>query len=91
MLGIILGLVIIAAMEAFLHFSLHSSIQSCIDRECELVGLPPGCPEREFECTEWSGLSIFVYRVVGIVETVILLVTVLVGYIIRKVRNSDNG
>ena len=88
-LGIILGFLVIVAMEAYLQISLKISIQNYIDRACGAIGLPSGCPEAEFGCTEWSGLSVFVYWVVGFAQTAILLITVLIGYIIQTIRKSN--
>ena len=88
-LGILLGLLVIAAAEVYLQVALQASIQNCIDRACEAIGLPPGCSETEFGCGEWSGLSVFIYWVAGFVETVMLLITVLIGYGIQMERRLD--
>jgi hypothetical protein len=72
--AVLIGLVIIGVFQGYLHYSLDSSIQTCIDRACASAGLPPGCPEAEFGCTEWSGLSVFLFYIVGIAQAVIFIV-----------------
>ena len=60
-LGLALGLLPIGVMEAISHLSLQASIRSCLERACLSAGLPAGCEIAEFGCTEWSGLSVFLF------------------------------
>lgn len=39
-----------------------------------LAGQPPDCQIAEFGCTEWSGLSRFIYFAVGIVDLVVYMI-----------------
>jgi hypothetical protein len=64
-LGLALGLVPIALMEAIFHLSLGASIRRCLESACLSAGLAPGCGIPEFGCTEWSGLSYFLFWAAG--------------------------
>ncbi len=72
--ALLIGLVIIGAFQVYLHLSLESSIQACIDRACTSAGLPLGCHEAEFGCTEWSGVSVFLFYIAGIAQIIVLAV-----------------
>lgn len=72
--AVLIGLVIIGAFQVYLHRSLALSIQTCIERACTSIDLPPDCPEAEFGCTEWSGLSVFIFIITGIVQVLIFTV-----------------
>jgi hypothetical protein len=73
-LAVLIGLLTIGIFQIYLHRSLDSSIQACIDRACMSAGLPPDCPEAQFGCTEWSGLSVFFFYVTGMVQVIIFIV-----------------
>ena len=73
-LALLAGLVIIAAFQVYLHLSLEFSIQDCLDRVCTSAGLSPGCRIGEFGCTEWSGLSVFLFYAAGIAQAIVLAV-----------------
>jgi len=64
-LGLALGLLPISVMEAIYHLSLQASIRGCLERACLSAGLPAGCEIAEFGCTEWSGLSVFLFWAAG--------------------------
>ena len=70
-LGLALGLVPIAVMEAIFHLSLGASIRRCLERACLSAGLAPGCAIAEFGCTEWSGLSTFLFWAAGLAALVL--------------------
>jgi hypothetical protein len=72
--ALLIGLVIIGAFQVYLHLSLASSIQACIDRACASAGLPPGCHQAEFGCTEWSGLSVFIYYIAGVAQVIVFAI-----------------
>jgi hypothetical protein len=82
-LGVILALGIIALVELILQWTVSASIQDCLRRACASAGQPPDCQIAEFGCTEWSGLSRFIYFVVGIVD----LVLCIIGGVILLLRN----
>ena len=70
-LGLALGLLPISVMEAIYHLSLQASIRGCLERACLSAGLPAGCEIAEFGCTEWSGLSVFLFWAAALVVYVI--------------------
>jgi hypothetical protein len=72
--AILIGLLTIGVFQVYLHRSLDSSIQACIDRNCASAGLPLDCPEAKFGCSEWSGLSIFFFYIAGIIQVIIFTV-----------------
>ena len=82
-LGVILALGIIALVELILQWTVSASIQDCLRRACASAGQPPDCQIAEFGCTEWSGLSRFIYFVVGFVD----LVVYIIGGVILLLRN----
>jgi len=82
-LGVILALGIIALVELILQWTVSASIQDCLRRACASAGQPPDCQIAEFGCTEWSGLSRFIYFVVGIVDLMIYII----GGVILLLRN----
>jgi len=82
-LGVILALGIIALVELILQWTVSASIQDCLRRACASAGQPPDCQIAEFGCTEWSGLSRFIYFVVGIVD----LMVYIIGGVILLLRN----
>ena len=82
-LGVILALGIIALVELILQWTVSASIQDCLRRACASAGQPPECQIAEFGCTEWSGLSRFIYFVVGIVD----LMVYIIGGVILLLRN----
>jgi hypothetical protein len=78
-------------MEAGFHLSLQQSIRRCIDDACASAGLPPGCEIAEFGCTEWSGLSVFVFWAVGAIALVVYLLALVVIAVVRKRRAPYGG
>jgi len=64
-LGLALGLLPIGVMEAIYHLSLQASIHGCLESACLSAGFPAGCTIAEFGCTEWSGLSVFLFWAAG--------------------------
>jgi hypothetical protein len=87
--AILTGLVIIGVFQVYLHLSLDSSIRACIDRACTSAGLPPGCPQAEFGCSEWSGLSIFLFYIAGIVQVIIFAIGT--GIMIFLASRKESG
>jgi hypothetical protein len=83
-LGFVLGLLPIGAMEAAFHLSLQASIRDCLERACLSAGLPAGCDRIAFGCTEWSGLSQFLFWAAGLGA----LVVYALGFAILAVRES---
>ena len=73
-LGLALGLLPIGVMEAIYHLSLQASIRGCLKRACLSAGLPAGCTIAEFGCTEWSGLSVFLFWAAGAAALVLYAV-----------------
>jgi hypothetical protein len=90
-LGVFLGLLPIAVMEVGFWLALGASIQQCIDRACATAGLPPGCEIAQFGCTEWSGLSYFIFIVVGVVDAFLYLLGVIAIVVIYARRRAANG
>lgn len=74
LLAFLFGILLIGLYQVYLHQSLHASLQACIDRACRTAGLPPNCPEAQFGCTEWSGLSVFLFYVTGLIQGAIFIV-----------------
>ena len=70
-LGLILGLLPIAIMEAIFHGTLQFRIHRCIESACVSKGLPADCGLTEFGCTEWSGLAVFMFWAAGLVALVL--------------------
>jgi hypothetical protein len=93
-LGVFLGLVPIALMEIGFWLAMDASIKRCIDRACASAGLPPGCEIAQFGCTEWSGLSYFLFIVAGIADAFLYLAGVIAIAIIysrRRATTDDRG
>ncbi|KPK95299.1 MAG: hypothetical protein AMJ88_01490 [Anaerolineae bacterium SM23_ 63] len=72
--AVLMGLITIGAYQVYLHRSLALSIRACIERACTSIGLPHDCLEAEFGCTEWSGISVFIFILTGIVQVIIFTV-----------------
>jgi hypothetical protein len=66
-LGLVLGLVPIAVMEAIFHGTLQIRIHRCLESACLSKGLAADCGLTEFGCTEWSGLAVFMFWAAGLV------------------------
>jgi hypothetical protein len=88
-LGIALGLLPIVLFEAILHWQLDASIRACIDHACASAGLEPGCTLAEFGCTEWSGLSRFIFWVAGMADAVLYFVGVMVIAVAQSRRSKN--
>jgi ABC-type antimicrobial peptide transport system permease subunit len=86
--GILVGLLPIAAMEICFQWFLYASVQDCIDRACASAGLPPGCDIAEFGCTEWSGLAVFMFYAAGFIAVVLYLLVVIVWAVVPARRRS---
>lgn len=90
-IAVLIGFVAIGVYQVYLHRSLDASIQSCIERACAAAGLPPDCLEAEFGCTEWSGLSVFLFYVAGIVQSIIFAVGVgIIAFLAARKRRRDD-
>jgi hypothetical protein len=87
-LGLVLGLLPIAVMEAIFHLSLQSSIRRCLESACLSAGLAPGCGIAEFGCTEWSGLSAFLFWAAGAAALVLYAIGAMVLIVLQARRGS---
>jgi hypothetical protein len=72
-LGILSGLGLIALVEGLFQASLGWAVNRCIERACAAGGLEPSCEAARFGCTEWSGMSAFIFIMIGIVDAVVFL------------------
>jgi hypothetical protein len=90
-LGALLGLLPIALMEVGFWLAMNASIKQCIDRACASAGLPPGCEIAQFGCTEWSGLSYFLFIVAGIADVFLYLLGVIAIAIVYSRRRATTG
>jgi hypothetical protein len=66
-LGLVLGLLPVAVMEAIFHGTLQFRIHRCLESVCLSKGLAADCGLTEFGCTEWSGLAVFMFWTAGLV------------------------
>jgi len=73
-LGVVVSLGLIALVEVFMQYTVTAGIQDCLRSACRFGGTTPDCVISEFGCTEWSGLSRFVYFVAGTVDLVAYLI-----------------
>jgi hypothetical protein len=73
-LGLLLGILPIGLMEVLYHWRLEISLRKCIDSACAAAGLPPGCEMAAFGCTEWSGLTVFVFYLAGLLSLAIYII-----------------
>ena len=87
-LGLALGILPIAVMEAIFHLTLQSSIHACLERACLSAGLAPGCVIAEFGCTEWSGLSYFMFWAAGAAALVLFAIGATVLIVLEARRWS---
>lgn len=88
-LAFLVGLPLFAAFQFYLRRALEISIQDCIERVCASGGLPPGCLEAEFGCTEWSGLSVAIFYLTGIAQLVLFwLGTGIIALIAHRRRRA---
>jgi hypothetical protein len=88
-LGVVLALCLIALVELILQWTVSAGIQDCLQRACASAGQPPDCHIAEFGCTEWSGLSRFIYMAVGVVDLAAYLIGgVIVLLAVRRRRNN---
>ena len=85
-LGLALGLLPIGVMEAISHLSLQASIRNCLERACLSAGLPAGCEIAEFGCTEWSGLSVFLFWAAGAAALVLYAIGAIVLVVVEGRR-----
>jgi hypothetical protein len=88
-LGVIAGLIPIGVMEGAWHWSLDASIRDCMTRACASAGLPPGCVIAEFGCTEWSGLSRFIFWAAGFSVVVLFAVGSVVLAVVHARARPD--
>jgi hypothetical protein len=88
-LGLLIGLLPIAATEVAYNWALRSSIQRCLNSACSSAGLPPGCTIAEFGCTEWSGISFFIFAVAGIVSLILYAIGVGAMAILHSARRRS--
>lgn len=77
-LGLVLGLVPIAVMEAVFHGTLQIRIHRCLESACLSKGLPADCGLTEFGCTEWSGIAVFMFWAAGLAALVLYVIGALV-------------
>src|SRR5512135_3114244 len=87
-LGVILALGLIAVVELVLQWTVSAGIQDCLRQACLSAGLPPDCQISQFGCTEWSGMSRFVYMAVGVVDLLAYLIGVFIVWLLarKKIR-----
>jgi len=85
-LGLALGLLPIGVMEAISHLSLRASTRNCLERACLSAGLPAGCEIAEFGCTEWSGLSVFLFWVAGAAALVLYAIGAIILVVVEGRR-----
>ena len=91
-IAILIGLVTIGVYQIYLHQALDASIQSCIEHACLSASLPPDCPEAQFGCTEWSGLSVFVFYVIGIVQSILFVIgTGVIAFVVARQRKGTGA
>ena len=88
-LGVVVSLGVIALVEIFLQYTVTASIKDCLRSACLSAGQPPDCVIGQFGCTEWSGLSRFVYFVAGSVDLVAYLIGCIVIYLKRRRKKED--
>ncbi|HMK07740.1 MAG TPA: hypothetical protein VK449_01795 [Anaerolineales bacterium] len=77
-LGILVGLLPLAALQLISRWSISASVAACVNRACASAGLPPGCNMAAFGCTEWSGLSLALFSIAGIAQLVLYAVCVVI-------------
>lgn len=87
-LGLALGILPIAMMEAISQLSLRSNIHACLERACLSAGLAPGCVIAEFGCTEWSGLAYFMFWAAGVAALVLYAIGATVLIVLEARRWS---
>jgi hypothetical protein len=73
-LGVILALTVIILVELLLQWTVTAGIRDCLQRACVAAGQPPDCQIAEFGCTEWSGLSRFIYWAAGALDLAAYLI-----------------
>jgi hypothetical protein len=89
--AVLVGLVLVAAVEVYLQASLQWAVHRCIERACASAGLGPSCQAAEFGCTEWSGVSAFMFLVIGLLDAVAFSVAAAVMIVRerRRVRSAQ--
>ena len=74
LLGVILSFSIIVLLELFLQWTVTAGIRYCMREACASAGQPADCVIAQFGCSEWSGLSRFVYLAAGVVDLAVYLI-----------------
>ena len=88
-IGLLLGILPMVLMEWWMQWSLIESIKGCIARSCGELELPPDCAMAEFGCSEWSGLSAFIFWVAGFMDLALYIVgTGLVAWLYARRRRK---
>jgi hypothetical protein len=90
-LGLLLGLIPIALMEALLHGSLQIRIHRCLEDACFVRGLPANCDLIEFGCTEWGGLAAFMYWAAGFAALVLYAIGAVILTVAARRRVSGTS
>jgi hypothetical protein len=91
LIGLILGLGVIAALEVYMNWDLQRGIAECIESACESAGLAAPCEIAEFGCTEWKGMALFFFFVIGIVDTVVFLIGATVMIVLKRRGQARQG
>jgi hypothetical protein len=87
-LGVVLAIAVIALAELFMQWTVTANIQDCLQRACAAAVQPSDCYAAEFGCSEWSGMSRFVYFAGGVVDLVAYLIGGVMLFLSRRRKRN---
>jgi len=92
-LAILSGLGLIALVEGLFQASLQRAVDRCIQRACAAGALEPSCEAARFGCTEWTGMSAFIFLLIGLLDAIVFLAGAIVLILLerRRARPPHSG
>lgn len=88
--GCVLGLILLAAMEVYVFWSMNAAAQACLRETCLAAGRPPDC-EPYPGCTEGNGILSLLYQCAGVADILLLAFAAFVVHLRRRTTSPRAG
>jgi hypothetical protein len=88
--GLLIGIILIVAMEGFLFWKMDASSGECVRRTCLAAGRAPDC-EPYLGCTEGNGMATLLYQAAGIAGFLLLAAAALWAFLRRRAAQAPKG
>ncbi len=88
--GLLIGIILIVAMEGFLFWRMNASSEECIRRTCLAAGRALDC-EPYLGCTEGNGTATLLYQSAGIAGLLLLAAAALWTFLHRRAAQEPKA